>query len=328
MENPLISIIVPVYNVELYLDACVSSIVNQSLTDIEIILVDDGSKDKSGTICDAWKKRDNRISVIHQANAGLSAARNVGTNYAKADLIMYVDSDDLLHKETCYIVYKLLSETHTDMVVFSYEMFLNEIPDLNKHIDLNNYEIMDANESLTEMFKPYSRFNISACNKLYYKRYNLSHKFPEGITHEDFFVIPLIVSELSSIAYIKEPLYYVRKTPGSITRKAYSIKRLDELKGLETVYNLLKRKKEFHEALILFYRIYLWKLCDHMMYLNKYYKERDDLWNNVYKKFNELYKESRYTAIISEKDRLNFKLYLKLPRLYGRLKYILKKNRI
>lgn len=328
MQTPLISIIVPVYNVELYLDACVSSIINQSFTDIEIILVDDGSKDNSGIICDTWRKRDNRISVIHQANAGLSAARNVGTNYAKADLIMYVDSDDLLHKETCYFVYKLLSETHTDMVVFSYEMFLNKIPDLKKQVDFNNYEVMDANKSLTKMFEPYSRFNITACNKLYYKKYNLSHKFPEGILHEDFFVIPLIVSELSSIVYIKEPLYYVRRTPGSITRKAYSVKRLDELDGLETVYNLLKNRKESYEALNLFYRIYLWKLCDHMMYLNKYYKERDDLWNNVYKKFNEIYKEARDTAIISKKDRFNFELYLKLPRLYGKLKYIFKKNRI
>lgn len=328
MNTPLISIIIPVYNVELYLEACISSIVNQSLSNIEIILVDDGSTDNSGIICDKWKNRDNRISVIHQPNAGLSAARNIGTSFANSDLIMYIDSDDLLHKEACKIVYDLLTSTKADMVVFGYDMFLNNIPDLTKKININDYVELRNNEALVEMFLPFSRFNISACNKLYYKRHNLSHKFPQNVTHEDFFVIPLIVSELSRIVYLKESLYYVRKTPGSITRKAYSLKRLDELAGVETVYNLLKSKKEFKESLHFFYRIYLWKLCDHMMYLDKYFNDRRDLWDIVYNKFRKIYKESRNIAKISSKDKLSFDISLLFPRYYNKIRYIIKSNKI
>lgn len=328
MNTPLISIIIPVYNVELYLEACISSIVNQSLSNIEIILVDDGSTDNSGLICDEWKNRDNRISVIHQPNAGLSAARNIGTSFANSNLIMYIDSDDLLHKEACKIVYNLLTSTKADMVVFGYDMFLNNIPDLTKIINLNNYVELSASEALFEMFLPYSSFNITAWNKLYYKRYNLSHTFPHNIIHEDFFVIPFIVSELSRIIYLKESLYYVRKTPGSITRKTYSLKRLDELAGVETTYNLLKSKQEYSEALNLFYRIYLWKLCDHMMYLDKYFKDRKDLWNTVYNKFREIYKESRNIAKISIKDKFSFDMSLLLPKYYNRIRYKFKSDRI
>ena len=116
--SPLISIIIPVYKVEPYLRNCLDSIVNQTNRNLEIILVDDGSPDKSGDICDAYAAADERIIVIHQNNQGVSAARNAGLDIAKGDYILFVDSDDWIEQETCEAVLDLALKNNADLVCF------------------------------------------------------------------------------------------------------------------------------------------------------------------------------------------------------------------
>lgn len=117
-NDSLISIIVPVYNVEQYLSRCVDSLVNQTYHNIEIILVDDGSPDRSGEICDEYAKKDKRVKVIHQSNGGLSDARNTALDIAKGDYLMFVDSDDWIEKKTCEILNRLASDYKADTVIF------------------------------------------------------------------------------------------------------------------------------------------------------------------------------------------------------------------
>lgn len=131
MEEKLISIIVPVYNVEKYLKECIDSVISQTYKNLEIILVDDGSTDKSGEICDEYSKKDSRIKVIHKENGGLSDARNVALDIAKGEYIGFVDSDDYVEKDMFETLYKLAEEHNTEISSISfYKTLENEIIDV------------------------------------------------------------------------------------------------------------------------------------------------------------------------------------------------------
>lgn len=120
-EYPLISVIVPVYNVERYLDQCMDSLVRQSYINLEIVVVDDGSTDSSGKKCDAWAERDSRIRVIHQANKGLAGARNAGLDVARGDYIGFVDSDDYTLPDMFSTMMRNMQESEADLSIISYE---------------------------------------------------------------------------------------------------------------------------------------------------------------------------------------------------------------
>ncbi|MBR1540013.1 MAG: glycosyltransferase [Clostridia bacterium] len=119
MEEELISIIVPVYKVEKYLDKCINSIVSQTYKNLEVILVDDGSPDSCGKMCDEWTQKDTRIKVIHKENGGLSDARNFGLDCAKGKYIQFVDSDDYIEKDMIEFLYKNLKENNADISICS-----------------------------------------------------------------------------------------------------------------------------------------------------------------------------------------------------------------
>ena len=139
-----VSVIVPVYKVEQYLDRCLKSLVDQSYSNIEIILVDDGSPDKCYQICEKWAQRDNRIKVIHKANGGLSDARNKGLELAKGEYVCFVDSDDYVAKKYIEILYNLMRNNHTDMSAVS----LKEVFSMEQEIDEN-----EAYEKITTVFE-------------------------------------------------------------------------------------------------------------------------------------------------------------------------------
>ena len=126
--NDLISIVIPVYNVEKYLDKCVNSLISQTYKNIEIILVDDGSKDSSLSICQEWTKKDKRIQVFHQDNSGMSVARNLGVSKSTGSLIFFVDSDDCISEKTLEIMYGSYVENHADSVCCGYVVYAEEEP--------------------------------------------------------------------------------------------------------------------------------------------------------------------------------------------------------
>lgn len=208
---PLVSVIVPVYNVADYLPECIESLLGQSLKDLEIILIDDDSTDDSGRICDLYSEKDDRIRVIHQKNAGVSSARNTGIELATADLIMFVDSDDLVDKEFCRAPYELARQLDSDLVMFGYRNIgASKVPADTAPVrgrSLDRSEAMAINND-----------NIIVWNKLYKTELFSDVRFPEGRVYEDIGTTYKLVHKAKRPALLDLDLYYYRtKRSGSIT---------------------------------------------------------------------------------------------------------------
>ena len=216
----MISLIIPVYNVEQYLENCLESVVNQTYQNIEIILVDDGSTDRSGIICDNWKNKDNRIKVIHKTNGGLSHARNVGIEKACGDYLMFVDSDDIISNELCSTLLKILVENNADLSICNAAHIFDNNINFNNEGKLYFY---NATEAICELWYQKS-FLPSAWGKLYKKELFENVKFTEGIIFEDIDIMHEIFYQCDKIVYTTKELYGYVHHENSITTKKYSIK--------------------------------------------------------------------------------------------------------
>ena len=168
--NPILSIIVPVYNVEIYLERCIKSILNQSFKEFELILINDGSTDKSRDICDKYSKLDTRIIVVHQKNLGVSAARNTGLDIARGKYIGFVDADDFIHYSMYKIMIDVIKNTSSDMVVCDYIKVDETYKESEKEIEKVDVESFDKNEVLNKLFIK-GAFEVMLWNKVYKKSY-------------------------------------------------------------------------------------------------------------------------------------------------------------
>ncbi|MFI3236467.1 MAG: glycosyltransferase [Lachnospiraceae bacterium] len=223
----LISVIVPIYNVEGYLDRCISSIIGQTYWNLEIILINDGSIDNSGELCEKWKLYDKRISVIHKFNGGLSSARNAGLNIAKGRYYIFVDSDDYIHTKMLERLYETLIQDNSEMTISNFYF------DYGKSIEMNMSEIPNIGTVFSSLEILYrlrgskgSYFTV-AWNKLYKAELFKDIRFPEGKIHEDVFVAHRIFQKCTRVSCIDEPLYYYVQREGSIMDKGFRIASLD-----------------------------------------------------------------------------------------------------
>lgn len=211
-----ISVIVPVYNVEKYLERCVDSILCQTYRNLEIILVDDGSKDNSPGICDSYCKKDKRVKVIHKKNGGLSSARNVGINESTGKYMAFVDSDDFLEKNMYEIMYNLMIENNCNIVTCSYKYVYDNgmIKKRCKENIQKKYSFFDA---IKEM-NLFDRFDMSACTKLFKKELFNDIRFPEGKLSEDYYIMYLLFEKAGEVYYISDPFYNYFQRINSITK--------------------------------------------------------------------------------------------------------------
>ena len=228
---PQISVIVPVYNVEPYLRRCVDSILAQTFADFELILVDDGSPDNCGAICDEYAEQDERIHVIHQPNGGLSAARNAGIDWAFANSeskwLAFVDSDDWVHPQYLELLYKAVTENGTLISACDFLRVNNEKPTT---VQLNcDTELIDWETLLLE----YNVQAVVAWNKLYAKELFADMRYPVGKIHEDEFLTHKLLFHAQMIAYFSDKLYYYFQHRDSIMNQAFNLKRLDGLEALK-----------------------------------------------------------------------------------------------
>lgn len=243
--NKIISVIIPVYNVERYLSRCIESVINQTYRDLEIILIDDGSTDSSGTICDDYAQKDSRIIVIHQKNRGLSAARNSGLDIAKGEYIGFVDSDDFISLNFYKILYDALNETNSDLSFCKVEKFLN-IQDIKE--DLNSYIPKEYNSiNFIEEFT-YAKdtvYCVVVWNKLYKKYLWNTLRFPEGKICEDEFVWYKCIFNSKKICEVDLAMYYYFIREDSIINKSYNEFPLKkEIAYLEALEDRIKFSKE------------------------------------------------------------------------------------
>lgn len=213
MEQKKISIIVPIYNVERYLDRCIESIVNQTYDNLEVILIDDGATDNSGKICDKWKKKDNRILVIHKKNGGVSKARNEGIKIATGDYIGFIDSDDYIEEDMYEFLVNNLNDKNADISICSvYDVNEKNI----KHNKLENIDIVMNNVTgLTNIFKN-GYYGNGMHNKLFKSNLIKNNYFPEDIKNgEELIVLFRAFKNSDRIVYESIPKYYYVNRPGS-----------------------------------------------------------------------------------------------------------------
>ncbi len=212
-----LSIVIPVYNVGKTLERCVQSVLNQKFRDYQIILVDDGSTDNSGEICEQLLRQDQRIQVIHQKNAGLSAARNAGIKKAKGEYITFIDSDDYIGNDTLKPLMDLLTIHHDyDILEYSvYEHFGR--PKHMKALRLDNREYADMREYWYET-RAYK--HSYACNKIYRRKLFDGVLFPVGKTFEDVYTLPQLLERCQTVATTGEGYYYYCYNTKGITVNA------------------------------------------------------------------------------------------------------------
>ena len=217
---PLITVVVPVYKVEQYLAECVDSILNQTYTNLEIYLVDDGSPDRCGEICNEYAKKDSRIRVIHQENKGLSGARNSAIDVFKGDYITFVDSDDWISDEMIERLYKNLIEYDAQMSCTSPDSFYED--GTHTTTKYNGEVFVYTKEQALDCFLFNDYLTPCVCGKLYMRNLWTSVRCPEGMLFEDQFTTYKLIDQCNKIIYCTKPMYHYRKRAGSIGHSVFN----------------------------------------------------------------------------------------------------------
>ena len=240
MED-LISVIVPVYNVEKYLKRCVTSILNQSYKNFEVVLVDDGSTDNSGKICDEMQGADSRIIAYHTKNGGLSAARNFGIEKASGDYIAFVDSDDFIKPDFLMQLISAMRQTNADIAACGYEMYFNKL--LSFSVVGNKNAVYTNNKAIKSLFMGEKTVDVMAWNKLYKKSLFYDEIcYPKGLLHEDVATTYKLLYKSKQIAYVALPLYCYFQRKGSIVGSgSFNEKRLSLIKTVDNIKPIIKK---------------------------------------------------------------------------------------
>ncbi len=228
--NELISIIVPIYNVEIYLEKCLNSIINQTYKNIEILLINDGSSDNSLRICKKYQKKDKRIVLINKKNGGLSSARNAGIDKASGNYLLFIDSDDYIEIDMIEKLYNNIKSNNADISICNF--FITKKNKDRKNKSCKNFTVRDE-KKYNYLYNSYSLQTILSWNKLYKKCLFKNIRYPEGLLHEDQYVIDEILNRAKIINYMtSEFLYHYVQREKSIMN-TFNIKRFDVIKGLE-----------------------------------------------------------------------------------------------
>lgn len=238
--NELISVIVPVYNVENYIKRCVDSILNQTYSNLEIILVDDESPDDCPRICEEFAKKDNRIKVIHQQNAGLSGARNAGIDIAKGEYLAFVDSDDFLALDFIATLYKVIVDTKSEIAMCKYEYVRGDV--MTQSRKQGDNFVYSGIEMIQNMYSPDGAFFVVAWNKLYKKSLFDRVRYPKGKIHEDEATTHRLYYEAGQAVFVDRFLYGYFVGGESITRKKFNRNRLDWVWSVEQRLSFLEEK--------------------------------------------------------------------------------------
>lgn len=237
--NPLISIIVPVYNVEPYIERCIESLINQTYVNIEILLVDDGSRDNSGVICDRFAKLDKRIKVFHKENGGLSDARNYGLDRANGEYISFIDSDDYVDIDYIEFLYNLINEGYKLALCSLHVVFTSNNRIVNKG---NNKKYVLDSEKCIEMMCYQDEVDTAAYAKMAHKSLYKDLRFPKGKLFEDIGTTYLLFDQCEKIICDFTPKYYYIIRENSIVTSKFNSKKLDLIEMTDKMASYVNRK--------------------------------------------------------------------------------------
>lgn len=287
-----ISVIVPIYKVEKYLEKCVDSILNQTYSNTEVILVEDGSPDKCGEMCDMYAEKDSRVVVLHKENGGLSDARNAGMLIATGEYISFVDSDDYIEPDMLEIMYNRMKEDGTDLVVcnFSYvDEEGNIIKEKNQNSPIKD-EMLTGEQAFSRLAGKKYWYYVTAWNKLYRRDLLKDIEFPKGKINEDEFVAHYVLAKCNRISCVEKSLYmYVQREHSIMHRLVngkYTIKNFD---AMEAFCSRVMFAKKRNKAVM---RLALQKAGQILL-----------------QAYRDLGKENQYKSILNEKRKVFNKAY-------------------
>ena len=271
MNTPTLSIIVPIYNVEKYLNNCITSIIEQPFIDFELILVNDGSPDGCGKICEYWAKTDKRVQVIHKKNGGLSSARNIGLQMSRGHYITFIDPDDEIDRST-YIdnISLLLSDTSIEMLQFpTYFHYGASFG----YKEIQKSKILKGTEEIFSNWWEGNILNYSIWNKIFKKEIFKNIQFPEGHVFEDMFLISDFAKLLNKVFISENGCYYYYHRENSITTSIFTLqKNIDhftaQFKNYKMLYSIDSLKKY---RVIAYLRVYR-----RLLTMNKEYPQYDN----------------------------------------------------
>lgn len=294
----LISVIVPIYNIEKYVERCVDSIRNQSYTNIEIILVDDGSDDLSGIICDRLAEIDSRIYVVHKENGGLSSARNAGLDAARGKYISLIDGDDYIHPHMYERMLTILLEENADMISCGFRMVEEDAEEKFEYLEREKLPDIICVEGKEILHQLWLRDNetVVQWNKIFRRELFDGCRYPQGRYHEDVYVIHRILNRCKKVVYLNEKLYYYMQRSKSImhseTRQVIS----DAIEGYEERIAFFKERKlvyEYQKTIRVLFEYLKWKYD--MMTAQNDEGERKWLIDIYRKKYAKYYGEVEYS---------------------------------
>lgn len=312
--NPLISIIVPIYKVEDYLEKCIESILAQSITNFELILIDDGSPDECGKICDSYASKDNRIKVVHKQNEGLSAARNSGLDIAEGDYIGFVDSDDWIHKKMYETLLTLLIDNNADIAQCEFIRTFDEEEAVDNN-QKNTIETFNNNESLKNIYNKKAISTVVSWNKLYKKDLFEYIRFPKGKIHEDEFTTHKLLYKSKKLVYTNKVLYFYRQTPNSIMNSKFNKKRLDILDAMQErleFAELIQNEMFINET----FQKYMYRLLSYYYKCKKEIPEEKNIIRDIKKRSNSLYFKYYINSNSRIRSKIKYGMFYLFPNLY------------
>ena len=250
MKRDLVSVIVPVYNVEKYLSECLDSILKQTYKNLDIILVDDGSTDSSGKICDEYKNRDSRIRVFHKENGGLSDARNAGISVANGNYITFIDSDDIVGDRYVEFLYNSIIKGKSDISVCRFKRFSNKDSIAYDNTEKEENSIDSKEYYIKTLYQfDHTIYSVSSCAKLYKKEIFKNNRFDVGRINEDFLICDRVLKEAKTVSLIDSTQYFYRINNSSITNSKFNKKRLYILEYCDFLKDKYKNDKQICDAI-------------------------------------------------------------------------------
>ena len=305
--DPIISIIVPIYNVGEYLPRCIDSILNQTFKRFELILVNDGSKDNSGVVCDDYARKDTRIKVIHKSNGGVSSARNEGLYVAKGEYIGFVDPDDYIDKNMYEKLYRLCIDNNSDIAICRFNREINgkiqNKESTEEIIELNNMEAMN------ELFKG-NLYRFSLCNKLFSKKCFNDVLFPEERIHEDLSTTYKLFDNSKKTVYINYCGYIYVRRENSILTSTYNEKRLQAFIAWDEIIEFID--KNYYEIIEQVIATFTYWCVDNILYiLNQVNnsKKKNNYLNIIQKYTTKYYIYIKRNNILSRSYKLRIRIF-------------------
>lgn len=320
MED-LISVVVPIYNVENYIKKCVDSILSQTYKNLEIILVDDGSPDNCPQICDEYAQKDSRIKVIHKENGGLSDARNAGIDISKGKFITFIDSDDYIEKDYVEVLYNSIKENASDMSIGSHKAIYDNGTILNK--ETGEKSVLDAKTVLERILYD-ENIDLSAWAKLYKTELFEEIRYPKERVFEDAATTYKLVDKSKKISIVSKSIYNYIIRNNSITNYKFTKKKMDLIISTQEMCEYIKNKYPDLEKACdrrLMYA-YLSTLSQLAKSKEKFPEEQKQLTTYIKKNGKKILKDSR----VPKRDKLGiislrfgFKMYKKIWKIYSRI---------